>query len=344
MRKRIYLFFLLAGLFICFNSANAQTVFWEETFDSNPGTWSLDQNWAISNGMLWLYWSPTITNYDLSAISPVISLPENVGDFVVDQHINVYSPVNEIMEISIISGEDNYVLWSYEITNGNWGAETGSDLNLSLVDYAGQDIQIKLRSYGASTYNFNWWNIFDVSITALFDNDMTAMNVTGPTFIENNQPGTWTVTVKNSGLLPQDNYTVKLFKHGGWEIGSVQATTLLETYETISFDFNWTPTDIENTGLFGLVLLDGDEFEDNNSSRYNYLRVHSGVPITTLILDTDNNSHYSHPDTGASLDCEESIKEALDINGIPYDYVTNLPDDLSAYDIVFVELGLYCVG
>ena len=61
-------------------------------------------------------------------------------------------------------------------------------------------------------------------------------------------------------------------------------------------------------------------------------------------MNTDNNSHFLHPETGASLNCEESIKQNLDMNGIEYTVVTNLPDDLSTYDIVFVELGLWCVG
>ena len=321
----------------------SQSVYWEETFTPTPTGWSLDNNWSFSGGTLQLSWSPTITNYDLSAVSPVISLPDNVGDLVVTQFIDAYSPVNEIMEIGVIVNGTLQELWQYELIGGNWGIPGGQDITLSLSDFAGEDVQLQFRSYGASTYNLDYWYIYNVAITALFDNDLSALEVTGPTFIEQNQEDTWSVIVKNTGLLAQDNYTVKLFKHGGLEIGSIQSTSSLEASETADFEFTWTPSEIENTGLYGQVILEGDEFSNNDNSDYSYLRVNTGVQLNVIILNTDNNSHFVHPETGASLNCEESIKENLDLNGIEYTVVTNLPDDLSTYDIVFVELGLWCV-
>ena len=342
MKKFVIVFFACLILFPI--GLIAQTTYWEENFTPPPTGWSLDANWLFTSGTLRLGWSPTITNYDLSAVSSVISLPDNVGDLVVTQFIDSYSPVNEIMAIGIIIDGTPQELWQYELIGGNWGTAGGQDITLSLSEYAGEDIQLEFRSYGASTYNFDYWHIYNVVITALFDNDLSAMEVTGPTFIEQNQEDTWSVIVKNTGLIAQDNYTVKLFKHGDLEIGSIQSTVSLQAFETASFDFTWTPTEIENTGLCGQVILEGDEFPSNDISNYNYLRVNSGAQLNVIILNTDNNSHYLHPETGASLNCEESIKENLDMNGIEYTVVTNLPDDLSMYDIVFVELGLWCVG
>lgn len=65
---------------------------------------------------------------------------------------------------------------------------------------------------------------------------------------------------------------------------------------------------------------------------------------TVLIWDNDNNSHYSDPETGALVSSEYGLQQALTANNINYTTVTYLPGDLSDYDIVFVELGIYCVG
>lgn len=342
MKKLVVLFLMCLVLFPI--SLVAQATYWEETFASAPTGWSLDANWSFSNGALRLSWSPAITNYDLSAISPVISLPANVEDLIVTQFIDSYSPVDEIMTIGVIVNSIPNELWQYELVGGNWGSAGGEDVVLPLSDFAGEDIQIQFRSYGSSTFNFDYWYIYNVMITAVFDNDMAATEIAGPTFIEQNQQGTWSVTVKNSGLLAQNNYTVKLFKHGGLEIGSIQSDILLQTYETASFDFTWTPSEIENTGLYGQVILAGDEFPDNDISNYHYLRVNSETQLNVIVWNNDANSHFYHPETGAYLGCEESIKENLDLNGIEYGVVNTLPEDLSAYDIVFVELGLWCVG
>jgi len=321
----------------------SETIYWEDSFDTNIG-WTLEGNWSISSGMMRLYWSPTISPYDLSAVSPLISLPVNVGDLIITQHIDVFSIVNEVAEINIVSGMETTQVWYYEMTNGNWGAATGSDLVIPLLDFAGQDIQIEFRSYGQSTYNINWWDIFNVAITILLDNDMTALDVTGPNQTLPGQENTWTVNVMNSGMNLQEGYTVKLMKHGDQELASILVTEPLASGESASFDFNWTPDLQENTGLYGIVQSTNDEFDDNNISGYSYLRVCEELDLNVLVWDHDNNSTYYDPITGVEKDTETGVESTLDINGIDYTTLTYLPNDLSAYDMIFVALGLYCVG
>ncbi|MCK5343262.1 MAG: hypothetical protein KAR20_07650 [Candidatus Heimdallarchaeota archaeon] len=321
----------------------SQSVYWEETFTPSPTGWSLDDNWSFSGGTLQLSWSPTITNYDLSAVSPVISLPDNVGDLVVTQFIDAYSPVNEIMEIGVIVNGTPQELWQYELIGGNWGIPGGQDITLSLSDFAGEDVQLQFRSYGSSISNFNSWTIYNILVADSLDNDLAVTEVAGPTYLEQNQQGTWTVTVKNPGLLTQDDYTVRFFKHDGFEIGSIQSTISLENNDTADFDFSWTPSEIESTALYGQVILGGDEFPDNDTKNH-YLRVNSETQLNVLILDNDNDSYYFPPETGNYIGCEGGIVETLELNGIGSTVVTSLPANLSAYDIVFVELGLWCLG
>lgn len=65
--------------------------------------------------------------------------------------------------------------------------------------------------------------------------------------------------------------------------------------------------------------------------------------IQALLWDNDNASHYQD-ENGDQVDCEVGLEEALAANNVNYETGGSLPEDLSGYDIVFVELGLYCVG
>ncbi len=62
-----------------------------------------------------------------------------------------------------------------------------------------------------------------------------------------------------------------------------------------------------------------------------------------LVWNNDNGSTYLDPDGGGSVPCERGLTDALDANEIDYETVYALPDDLSIYEIVFIELGLYCL-
>ena len=63
-----------------------------------------------------------------------------------------------------------------------------------------------------------------------------------------------------------------------------------------------------------------------------------------LIWDNDNNSDFRDPEGTGYIGCEYKIQQALTENGITYTTVSTLPADLSGYDVVFVTLGIYCVG
>ena len=63
-----------------------------------------------------------------------------------------------------------------------------------------------------------------------------------------------------------------------------------------------------------------------------------------LIWDNDNNSDFLDPEGAGYVGCEYGIQQALAANGLSYSTVYTLPADLSIYDVVFVTLGIYCVG
>ena len=65
---------------------------------------------------------------------------------------------------------------------------------------------------------------------------------------------------------------------------------------------------------------------------------------TVLIWDNDNNSDFIDPEGAGNVGCEYGLQHALTANGITHTTVSALPTDLSGYDVVFITLGIYCVG
>ena len=146
IKKNILLILLLfLSLFL-----SAQVVTWEDVFDENNG-WTLESNWTIQSGILQFYYSPTAENFNLSAISPEIELPENVGDLVISQYISTYSIVDEVAEISVIGEGFETIIWSYELLTGDWGELNGSNLVLPLHEFAGSTINLRIGDLRAAS-------------------------------------------------------------------------------------------------------------------------------------------------------------------------------------------------
>jgi len=337
MKKAFTLFIMI---FLFTNSfVYAQSIIWEEDFEIDPGTWTLDQNWSITGGALRLSWSPTVAPYDLSAISPPINLPDNVGDVIVTQYIDEYSTNSgEVAQIEIIHGGGTDVLWSFDLVGINWGSQGGQNISFSLYPYGGQEVQLVFRSFGGSTYNINYWYIYNVAINASLDHDLAANGITGDDVLNIGQEGTWTVTVKNTGLNTENDYVVSLMREPGIMLQSTQVTDPIAPNAEINFSFNWTFDIDEVAQLYGQVDLPGDEFIDNNHTGLYQVNIYPPDPIQVLVWDNDNNSDIGNVGT------EVFLEDALSANNILYDTYTYLPTDLSSYDAILVALGIYCVG
>ena len=339
---RIYLIIIFLTLF---SITYAQPVIWEEDFSSNPGTWNLDQNWSITSGNLQLSWTPTVAPYDLSAISPQIQLPNNVSDLEVIQYVNEYSTnEGEYCEINLLYNQSTVTLWSFEMNGQDWGVNGGSEFITSLSDYGGETVQLEFRGYGSSTYNFNYWYIYNVAITAALDHDLAAVGISGPSSCNVGDLTNWSVTVKNTGMNPESNFTVKLMKEGEELLASQTINSTLSPNETHTEDFTWTPPTDEATYLYGKVEISGDEFEGNNETGYHNLNIYPQNAPLILIWDNDNNSGVSNPDFSGEIPCQQFLQMAFDNNNVMYETNTSLPSDLSVYDAIFVTLGVFCVG
>jgi hypothetical protein len=342
MRKLIYMLLLVLVFKL---PAFAQTNTWFETFGSDEG-WTLDSNWSIAGGKLEFYWTPQIPGFDLSAVSQVITLPENVYDLTVTQHLNVFTGTgNEFAEIRLIVGESPVVLWNYNLIEGNWGNSSGEDISFDVAEYAGQDVQLAFRTYGNDTYNWNWWQVFEVKMSALFENDLAVTFINGPSKIELLESGNWNVEVKNLGSQAQEEFSILLFDlKSGDLIGSIENPGSIESQQTLTYNFEWYSAAAYNTAFCGTVITSGDQFSPNNVSKSHYVRIEPDMEYDILVWDNDNGIlTVVDPEKGDQIEPSKGLMNALDDAGMEFSYVSNLPEDLSDYEMIFSTMGCYCV-
>ena len=295
MKKCLLTTTLVAMFMIVAAFAWGQSIFYEEPFDSAQG-WTLESNWSVSSGALTLGWSPSITNYDLSATSSDIIVPATAGDMVVSMYLNDFSTQGnppETHEVIAVAGGVSNVLWSYA-SIGDWGVSGGQDLTLSLAPYAGQTIQLKFRSHGATTFNFNYWYIYDIKAYASLNNDLAATSITGSSTPSIGMGHPYAITVRNTGLTTLSDYTVKLMQTGNVELGSIAGTSIAPQ-GIIEYTIPWTPTLLGETQIWGKVVSAGDENPNNDETAPLIVSVMAaGLLVAEIGTDTTTNT-----DTGA---------------------------------------------
>lgn len=343
--KNLTTIFLLVLLFRL--PLAAQTPCWVEEFNSSQG-WTLDENWTIADGKLRFYWSPTITNFDLTATSPVVSLIENTQELIVNQFLDTFgsSYPSEVAEISIVVSGEPQILWSYEISAGNWGMTNGTDLILDISNYSGQNVQFQFRTYGPSTYNWDWWDVFSLTVTSMLENDLTVAQIDGPANLNPNETGTWNVSVKNIGSMVQTGFMLNLVSLNYYDIiAAMNINEVINPQETKVYSFDWTPEYAYNTVLRAEVQLEGDEFSENNMSKGHFVRIKPNIEFSVLVWDYDNSIEtVTDPEIGDIIQPSTGLERVLQAAGIEYDFVNYLPNNLNDYDIVFSTMGCYCVS
>lgn len=342
--KKLILILLLVNLLKL--PAHTQTYTWFENFDSGVG-WTVEENWSIAGGKLEFYWSPQIPNFDLSAVSPVITLPQTVHELTVTQYLDVFSGTGtEFAEIRLIAGGDPVVLWNYNLLEGTWGNSNGVDLSFEIEEYAGMDVQVEFRTYGQDTYNWNWWDVFEIKVSSFFNHDLTVMSLDGPANIQLFETGTWSVLVKNLGTQVQDVFTIQLFDlKTGDMISSIENPGSIEPAQIMNFDINWSSQAAYNTAFYCRLVMAEDEFAQNNISASQFVRVEPEYEYDILFWDNDNGiATVVDPEKGNEIEASKSFTDILDQAGLEYDYYNYLPDNLYDYEMIFSTMGCFCVS
>ena len=119
----------------------------------------------------------------------------------------------------------------------------------------------------------------------------------------------------------------------------------IEPGEIKTFTFDWTPTIAHNTALYGIVINEGDEFDQNNVSKSHFVRVKPDIEFDILVWDNDNSiKTISDPENGDMIQPSTGLTRVLNAAGLNYDYCVSLPDNLFSYEILFGTMGCYCVS
>ncbi len=342
MKLKITLGFLV---FVLSFPAFSQTIIWEEDFKTSQG-WFVEENFAMEESVLQFYWSPQLIDFDVMALSPIVHLSENVEDLVVTQYLDVFSgQPDETAEILIVLDNDEEVLWSHTLENGSWGNLNGTDISIPLSEYAGQDVRFKIRAFGNDSFNWNWWGIYEMKVTAHFDYDLAVTSIDGQHLVEINETGLWNVNILNLGANSMSDFTVKIFCYNtGTLIGSVDETESLASQQTKSYIFEWAPDNAYNTMFYGVIESDVDEFNGNNGSNSYFVRINPDIDYSIFVWDYDNGiPTIVDPDKGDVIRPAVGLTRALDNAGLNYSLSTYLPGDLNDYDIVFATMGCFCV-
>lgn len=343
MRKLLILSYIFTIVLL---TGTAQTPVWLEKFKSPEG-WDLEDNWNISQGMLYFDWNPTLYGFDQSAKGPTITVDDQVEELIVTQNLLVYNPSEtETAQIIIISGEQETVVWEYTLDNGNWGDPQGSEITFPLEQFAGQTIHVKFRTFGESTFNWSWWQVTDVRIIATYDYDLMASNIDGPKNMAVLETGDWMVEVTNLGINTVEAYSIQLFDaKSGSIVNEVYSTDPIGSGETTIVGFDWTPNAAYNTLMYGVIEATEDQFSGNDFSDGKFLRIEPEIDYSILVWDNDNGiQSIICPEKGDLITPATGLLRAMDDAGLEYDLVSYLPEDLNSYDIVIGTLGNYCLS
>lgn len=324
-----------------------QTIIWTEDFDP-PQNWELDEHWYFEEDFLRLEGYPELLEFDLATYSPIISIGDYNHDLIINQSLQVFdfNVTNEKSEIYILTADGEDLAWSHELAEGAWGQTTGTDINIDLSAYSNQEIQVKFRSYGANSNAFFYWDIFKLSLSAELNNDLSILNITGPASVDILDTGSWTVSIQNKATNSVDGFSVKMFSYKTGELlGIIDDNNPIESNDVRTYDFDWTPTDAHNTLLYAVIINEGDEYLQNNSSEGKFLRINPDIECDILVWDYDNNiESIIDPDKGDLIQPSDGLEIVLGFAGLEYELVNELPDYLDDYEIIISTMGCYCLS
>ncbi|MBL7148526.1 MAG: carboxypeptidase regulatory-like domain-containing protein [Candidatus Cloacimonetes bacterium] len=154
-------------------------------------------------------------------------------------------------EVANISGTVYWELYTLSISPGvhtfKWSYEKNFETNAGL--------------------DSGWLDSITFPPTTTYDNDLAAISFTGPGAVYRGNSAVYNLHVKNYGVNPQDNYTLKLIREGGIELDVLNVTETIASEEDIILPLVWiVPPDEPAcvTYVYGEIELVGDEDPSNN--------------------------------------------------------------------------------
>ncbi|MBW6514259.1 MAG: T9SS type A sorting domain-containing protein [Candidatus Syntrophosphaera sp.] len=137
--------------------------------------------------------------------------------------------------------------WFYSVTPGNPATASTTTENAQISAFPALNV------------------IYEFTPSALSNNDLAALSITGPSNPHVGSTSTYTVTVQNAGVYSQAIYQVKLITAANVELASVVGTPI-QPGQTIVYNLSWIPANPGLLTIHGKVVLPGDEFTDNDQT------------------------------------------------------------------------------
>jgi hypothetical protein len=204
-------------------------------------------------------------------VSPPNSVPLN------QLRISFYARSSTAGHIVRIGSVDNTTPGGYFTELSTIALTTTNTLyTVELFSSTGIDDYIALKNGGSAAYSYVY--IDNVTISQIFNNDMSAVSLTGPAYGVAGSVLNFTVTVRNDGLLPANSYDVNMKRIGDIMLASVHVDTPLAPGATAQHNIPWTPSLAGTYMIYGQAVLAGDETPANDNS----------PEILVYILEADN--------------------------------------------------------
>jgi len=169
-----------------------------------------------------------------------------------------------------------------------------AEYTVEFSTYAGTDQYIAFKhGQGGSSRSIYLDN---VSLSAMLPDDISAVNLTGNALVSYGVNAAYTLTVKNEGTDAQSAYSVKLMTDSRQELANLDVTTPLASGDTAVHTLNWTPNFTGNIGIYGKVVLAGDQNASNDVTATKPVTIFgSGSQVVTVGNQASTLTQYYFP-------------------------------------------------
>lgn len=216
---------------------------------------------------------------------------------------------------------------------------TGSwmDYYIDLQSYTGSGRYISFK-HGSTATNQDIY-IDSVRLGLTPQTDLVALSVTGENMPYAGTSYDYTVSVKNYGSSPQTDYLVKLCTQDSTEVASIAGLPLAAN-QTATVVIPWTPSLTGATGLFGIVILSGDQNPANNASALLPVNVLAPGTVVNIVGDGSETARipvdvWHHSSLFETLFFPEELGFIGNISGI------TLYNSFSTDEVVTVPVNIW---
>jgi hypothetical protein len=247
---------------------NFTTVYPPVDEDFETGTFS-SHEWYFQGNADWVIDSSNAYSGNYSAKSGTITHSQQTS-LLLDMEV---TETSNLIFYYKVSSEATYDKLQFFVNNVEAGVWSGT---IAWTEY------IYTVSQGMNTFKWTyskdgsistgedcaWIDYIILPATTVYDNDLAARSLTGPATINAGNTVIYNLEVKNTGLLPQSSYQIRLYKNNN-QIYEQTIHTAIEPEQSILHQLIWTSTAEDSNQLVNLhatVVLANDENPNNNTS------------------------------------------------------------------------------